>query len=79
MGVSASPERRRQECVCVYLRLWRMSLPSVSSAAPPLSSEQPCIWSRTTTTAGRVPESVKSNLIRRRSSSFSLAAYGWMC
>lgn len=44
-----------------YLRLWRMRLPSVSSAAPPLSSELPCIWSRTTTTVGTFPES-QSNL-----------------
>ncbi len=50
-------------CVCVYLRLWRTRLPadSVSSAAPPLSSELPCTWSSTTTTEGAFPE-IQSNL-----------------
>lgn len=49
--------------MCVYLRLWRGRLPadSVSSAAPLLSSELPCTWSRTTTTEGTFPE-IQSNL-----------------
>lgn len=64
--VAASGQSAACVCVCVYLRLWRMRLlaDSVSSAAPPLSSELPYTWSRTTTTEETFPE-LKYNVIRK--------------